>query len=94
MDENGSYFAIDASIKLSLKAQSSNSTHIWRLFVTLSERSLLVKPFHVSYTDVLKHIQGRYGDILLQLKPNQISPDGENIVNYAFEYQGYWMETN
>ena len=50
------------------------------------------EPVPVSYSDVLQHISGENRSTLLEMRPDQISPDGESIVNYSFEYDEYWAD--
>lgn len=52
------------------------------------------EPVAVSWMDIMDHIRGEKGNQLMEMRPDQLSPDGNKLVDYSFEYDAFWADGN
>eukprot|EP00178_Gracilaria_changii_P014592 TRINITY_DN41036_c0_g1_i1.p1 TRINITY_DN41036_c0_g1~~TRINITY_DN41036_c0_g1_i1.p1 ORF type:complete len:839 (+),score=79.28 TRINITY_DN41036_c0_g1_i1:78-2519(+) len=52
------------------------------------------EPVAVSPAHIMSHIMSEGGNKLFEMRPDQLSPDGKSVVDYAFEYEMFWADSN
>lgn len=97
--KNGSYIELDKTgqraytdIYQIVVTQKKNEKHAHLIAVRSTQsEEVRPQPVPISITDVQRHMAA--GDkTLFTMRCDQVSPDGENLVDYGFEYSYYWAD--
>ncbi len=96
VNQKGNYFEIDYpsrayQIVVTHQVGRENYVHLAAIRIIPVRQGRV--PAAVSYSEVVRHIQGSKRDQLLTMRPDRMSPDGEELADFSFEYDNFWVNT-